>query len=311
MLLGLLVLSFLIFRIIPGDPIYASGGTIPGYLVEEEPTIREELAEFWGLGLPLHLEFLVYIRNLLTFNFGNSFTAGYHPVIEVLYSRVTYSLLLCGVALAITAGLGLGISAVKAAKRGGKLDTGILVGVFTFRSIPIPFLGLILIFVFGSFIPNAYSGTVTTLPDPVAIRAFWSQLILASIALALFCLGNLVLMLRNRTLAAMTQNRIEVARAQGMDEEVILSKYGVLDSGPSFAALVTLFLGSVISGMILTETVFRLNGLGSLFFSSIMQQNYGVLQALFYVLALSMIITYFLASVVEGALNIRQRTHAK
>lgn len=304
-LFGVIALNFLIFRIIPGRPIYCSYGNLPGWIDGGPPSELVANFELWGVDQPLHIEFAIYIRNLLTFNFGNSITEGYRPIIEKISVRLPDTLLLIGIALVILIVSGVGISA---ARRGGKFDTGMVVSAFTFKSIPIPFLGAMLFLLFAFYLPNTPFDPYQSMPPydyNLGYRA-----VLPSITLALFCLGSFILILRNNTIFKMNKEVIEIARLEGMDEETILSKYALLDPRPSLSTQITLFLGGLIGGVILAETVFRWYGLGYLFYMSIVLQDFGPVHALFYLFSLTLIIIYLLASFLEAGFEYRAQQEA-
>ncbi|MFX1476279.1 MAG: ABC transporter permease [Promethearchaeota archaeon] len=307
-LFGVIVLNFLIFRIIPGRPLYCSYGHIPGWIDGGPPNELVANFELWGVGQPLHIEFIIYVRNLLTFNFGNSATEGFRPIIGKIYGRLYDTLLLVGLALVLLIVSSVGSSAIFAARRGGNFDTGMVVSAFTFKSIPIPFLGaaLFMLFAFYLPIPGFLPSTVSPPVDPILYVIYRGKLaVLPSITLALFCLGNFILILRSNTLFEMNKEVIELARFEGMDEETILAKYAMPDPRPSLSTQITLFLGGLIGGVILAETVFGWYGLGNLFYLSLVLQDFGVVHALFYLFALPLIMIYLLASLLEAGLKFR------
>ncbi len=292
----------------PGDPVRI---LISGNLEANQQELAAALRAMWGLDQPLPVQFVTYLVNMFTFNFGHSFTEGYRPVIESIAARLPNTLLLMGTAAIITIVIGVITGIAAASKRGGSFDMGMVVTGLTFYSIPTFWLGMMFILMFAFYIPLfPYGGTVSVpIPeDPLAyaMDVAW-HLVLPATTLALVSYGGYMLVMRNTLIDVLTEDYIVTARAKGVDERTVLYKHALRNAILPLVTMIALTFGFLITGATLTETVFNWYGLGRLIFDSVMQQNYPVLQAIFYIMALTVIIANFIADILYGFLDPRVR----
>ncbi len=307
LVLGAIVFNFFVFRLMPGDPV--------AILISGQIQGREEMAAairaLWGLDQPLHVQFVQYLVNMLTFNFGISFTEGYRPVIDSIAARLPNTLLLMGTAAIITIIMGIITGIAAASKRGGSFDMGMVVTALTFYSIPTFWLGMMFILIFGFYIPLfPMSGTVARpIPEDPLAYAFsvGHHLFLPAITLALVSYGGYMLVMRNTLIDVLTEDYIVTARAKGVDERTVLYKHALRNAILPLVTMIALTFGFLITGATLTETVFNWYGLGRLIFDSVIAHNYPVLQAIFYIMALTVIIANFIADILYGFLDPRVR----
>jgi len=147
---GAITFNFIVFRLMPGNPAYILVGAM---LQQGRHELAEALIHLWGLDQPLIIQYFQYIVNMFTFNFGLSFTEGFRPVIESIAARLPNTLLLMGTAAILTIVIGVvtGISA--AAKRGTAYDMAMVTTALAFYSVPSFWLGMMLILIFGFYIP--------------------------------------------------------------------------------------------------------------------------------------------------------------
>jgi peptide/nickel transport system permease protein len=292
----------------PGNPVAI---LISGNLAANQAELADALRAMWGLDQPLPVQFAQYIVNMFTFNFGYSFTEGFRPVIESIAARLPNTLLLMGTAALITIILGVVTGIAAAAKRGGKFDMGMVVTALTFYSIPTFWLGMMFILLFGFYFPIFPMGGTVSVPipeDPLAFAvSVGHHLVLPSLTLALVSYGGYMLVMRNTLIDVLTEDYIVTARAKGVDERTVLYKHALRNAILPLVTMIALTFGFLITGATLTETVFNWYGLGRLIFDSVMQQNYPVLQAIFYIMALTVIIANFIADILYGFLDPRVR----
>ncbi len=316
LIFGAITFNFFIFRMMPGDPT-----TILIPLHADNPGMIEALRQLWGLNEPLHIQYILYLRNMLTFQFGNSFGEGFRPVIESLSVRLPNTLLLMGTAACITIIIGVVTGIAAASKRGTKSDMGMVTTALGFYSIPTFWLGMILILVFGFYLrvpgPTGelvgifpYSGTISTpmFDDPLLnILDIGHHLVLPSITLAIVSYGGYMLVMRNNLIDVLTEDYIVTARAKGVDERSVLYKHAMRNAILPLVTMIAFTFGGLIGGATLTETVYNWYGVGRFIFDSVMAQNYPVLQAIFYILALTTVIANFIADLTYGFLDPRVR----
>ncbi|MDO8057026.1 MAG: ABC transporter permease [Candidatus Hermodarchaeota archaeon] len=308
LILGAITFNFFVFRMMPGNPVAI---LISGNLAANQAELAAALRAMWGLDQPLPIQFAQYIVNMFTFNFGFSFTEGFRPVIESIAARLPNTLLLMGTAAIVTIILGVVTGIAAASKRGGSFDMGMVVTALTFYSIPTFWLGMMFILLLGFYFPIFPMGGTVSVPipeDPLAFAvSVGHHLVLPSMTLALVSYGGYMLVMRNTLIDVLTEDYIVTARAKGVDERTVLYKHALRNAILPLVTMIALTFGFLITGATLTETVFNWYGLGRLIFDSVMQQNYPVLQAIFYIMALTVIIANFIADILYGFLDPRVR----
>jgi peptide/nickel transport system permease protein len=308
LIFGAITFNFFVFRLMPGDPVRI---LISGQLDVNQPLLAEALRRLWGLNQPIHVQFALYIVNMFTFNFGHSFTEGFRPVIESIVARLPNTLLLMGTAAILTIVIGVVAGITAAAKRGTKWDMGVVTSALTFYSIPTFWLGMMFIMLLGFYLPIfPMYGTISrpAPEDPLAyaLDVGW-HLVLPAMTLALVSYGGYMLVMRNNLIDVLTEDYIVTARAKGVDERTVLYKHALRNAILPLVTMIALTFGFLITGATLTETVFNWYGLGRLIFDSVMLQNYPVLQAIFYIMALTVILANFIADLLYGFLDPRVR----
>jgi peptide/nickel transport system permease protein len=314
LIFGAISFNFFVFRIMPGNPISI---LIAPQLIYEAPELAAFLEQMWGLNQPLHIQYLSYIANMFTFQFGLSFTEGYRPVVESIAARLPNTLLLMGTAAILTIIIGVIVGISSAAKRGGKYDMGMVTTALTFYAVPTFWLGMVFILLFGfywqiwfGFSLFPMGGTISRPPptDPLLrVMDIGWHLVLPATTLALVSYGGYMLVMRNNLIDVLTEDYIVTARAKGVDERSVLYKHALRNAILPLVTMVALTFGFLITGATLTETVFNWYGLGRLIFESVTLQNYPVLQAIFYIMALTVIIANFIADMLYGFLDPRVR----
>mgnify|MGYP000636772201 CR=1 FL=1 len=305
-ILIVITINFFIFRIMPGNPaVFVIGNP----RIKDNPEAMKRLLSLWGLNRPLHEQYFIYLYNLLTFRFGISFFHGKN-VGDLIMEYLPWTLLLLGSATVISIVVGILIGAIAAAKPGSKFDVATLfIGLFLY-SLPVFWIGLILLLVFAYYIPIFPLGRATSAlaryPTPLHFVAdvLW-HMFLPLLALTLISFGGWILITRNAMLDAMTEDYILTARAKGLDEKTIIYKHAMRNAMLPLVTVIALAMASIVSGAILTETVFSWPGMGTLIYEAVMNQDYPVLEGAFYVIALITIFANFIADLLYGFLDPR------
>ena len=296
-------LNFLIFRLVPADPL-----TVMASEARLKPEQIKILKTRFHIGEPLHVQYVYYLTNLLQGEFGYSYRTQ-RPIVEEIAQVLPNTLLLLGVAtlLSIIIGIVLGIFA--ASRRGRLADVTILFLGMTFFALPTFWIGLILLLVFGYFLPLfPLRGTVSVpVPaDPIAAAAdvLW-HLTLPAVTLILFFFAQYAVIMRNSLLGVLTEDYIMTARAKGLDERMILFKHALRNAMLPMVTIIAMGLGGVFSGAIITETVFSWQGVGQYLWTAIQVSDYPVMQAVFFIIAVTVILANFAADLLYGLLDPR------
>ncbi|MDA8368556.1 MAG: ABC transporter permease [Nocardiopsaceae bacterium] len=304
-LLAVMVTSFFLFRVLPGDPVQAltQGRNVS---VAQLEALRRE----FGLDKPLPQQFVDYCLGLLRFDFGTSYQYRV-PVADLIAERIGPTLLLAGTGTVVAALIGLSLGTGAAWRRGSVMDrvnTGV---ALTLYSVPSFWLGLLLIVVFASgiglFPTNGMMTPGVTGALPVALDVA-HHLVLPVTTMVAVVYAQYMMVMRSSLLDEMGADYLTTARAKGLRDSLVLRRHAVPNALLPTITLIFLNLGRVASGVILIETVFAWPGLGSLFYSGLKVPDLPTVQALFVVFAGAVILMNLLADVVYPLLDPRVRT---
>lgn len=308
---AVITVEFMIFNLLPGNPLEAYVSGMRGIITPER---MAELRRAFGLDRPLHEQYLNTIVRLLTFNFGISAHSS-APVSSEIMRRLPNTLLLMGISTVFSIIAGSLMGVLTAYKRGGVFDTAtVTLSLFTY-SVPIFFIGWLLIFIFalqlhwlpsGLIQPQAWAhAPPSNFLEFIAGRLL--HLALPTIELFLFSVGGWILLARACVLETITEDYVVTARAKGLKERTILYKHVLKNASLPIITNVALSLAFTISGAIITETLFSYDGMGLLTFRALNPPDLPVLQGIFFILALAVIIANFIADLLYGVVDPRVR----
>jgi peptide/nickel transport system permease protein len=303
-LVAVMVTSFFLFRILPGDPVRA---LTQGRAVSPEQL--EAMRRDFGLDQPLPQQFLDYCAGLLRFDFGMSYQYRV-PVAELIAERIGPTILLAGTGTVIAAAIGLVLGTGAAWRRGSVMDrvnTGV---ALTLWSVPSFWLGLILIVVLASGTGLFPTSGMTTpgVTGPVATTLDVAHhMVLPVTTMVAVVYAQYMMIMRSSLLDEMGSDYLTTARAKGLRDALVLRRHAVPNALLPTVTLIFLNLGRVVAGVILVETVFAWPGLGSLFYSGLEVPDLPTVQALFVLFAGAVILMNLLADLVYPLLDPRVR----
>lgn len=320
--LSVLVFNFFIFRlpvfVLGMDP--ASLYITPQMDVDDIARIRQlyQLPPENATWYDWWLHFLSYMQNMLTGNFGQSFVT-FRPVVMEIMERLPNTLLLMGTSMIFAVLLGIVTGIIAASRHGGVLDTSLITVSLTLYSLPVFWMGMIFLLVFAilpqmlwgiSLFPLGHTvsapGTVPNDPISYALDVAW-HLFLPTLVLTLGFFGGYMLLMRNTLVDVLTEDYILTARAKGLEERTVLYKHGVRNAFLPLISIVAINFAFIISGAVLTETVFAWHGIGRLLYRSLISNDWPVAQAIFWMIAFTVIIANILADLLYGVLDPRVR----
>ncbi len=308
-LLAVMVTSFFLFRVLPGDPVRAM---TEGREVSVEQL--EELRRQFGLDKPLWQQFADYCLGILRFDFGTSYQYRV-PVAELIAERIGPTVLLAGTGTLVAALLGLVLGTRAAWRRGSAGDRATTAVALTLWSVPSFWLGLLLIVVLASgagWLPGLFPTSGMSTPgvqggfDSAVDVAHHMVLPVATMVAVVY--AQYLLIMRSSVLDEMGADYLTTARAKGLRDALVLRRHAVPNALLPTVTLIFLNLGRVMGGVILIETVFAWPGLGSLFYSGLRVPDLPLVQALFVLFASAVIIMNLLADLVYPLLDPRVRT---
>jgi peptide/nickel transport system permease protein len=296
-------ITFLLLRLLPGDPAQAIAST------NMDAAMRQDLLTKYGLTDPLPVQYVKYLGQLLQGNLGTSFSQS-EPVTTVLMARLPWTLLLTGSALIVTVLVGIPLGVLAATHAGGALDRFVQVVGVVGQSLFVPSVGIFLLYVFGlqlGLLPigGAYSENV--------YGAAWyldvlRHLILPCLSLVLVTLGSYVLTLRSTLIESLGEDFCTLARAKGTRERVVVWKHGLRNALLPTTTLLGLQLGFMVGGAVLTETIFAYPGVGRAIYDAVIRLDFPVLQGAFVLLAATVVVANMLTDLAYGVLDPRVRT---
>lgn len=259
---GVVCMVFLLLHLVPGDPVEVMLGE------SAQPADREALRQALGLHQPVHIQLLAYIKGLAQFNLGTSLYSG-RPISELMLERLPATIELGLVSLLIALVVAIPLGVLAAVKKGTAWDFGAM--------------GFAL---FGVSIPNFWMGPMLILVGalwlgwfPVSGREGAGSIVLPAITLGTAMAAIMSRMIRSTLLEVLTEDFIRTARSKGLTEWVITLKHGFRNALLPVITLLGLQLGALLSGAVITETVFSWPGIGSLVVESIHRRDYPVVQA--------------------------------
>ncbi|MFG2030391.1 ABC transporter permease [Streptomyces sp. NPDC048825] len=304
-LLAVLVTSFFLFRLIPGDPVkHMTGGRQVS--AEQLATYRRE----FGLDLPLWQQFTEYCGKAFTGDLGTSYQFN-APVIDKITEALPNTLLLTGTAFVLYTALGVFLGTRAAWRQGGvgdRLNTGL---ALTLYSIPSFWLGLLLIIVFAvgiGPIPGLFptGGMESGGEEGFAyVLDVAHHLILPVITLAAVEYGQTLLVTRSALLDEMGSDYLTTARAKGLRDDLVRRRHAVPNAMLPTVTLIFVNLGRTVAGVILVETVFSWPGLGGLFYQALSVPDLPLVQGLFFIFAAAVIVMNTLADLIYPLLDPR------
>jgi dipeptide transport system permease protein len=317
--LAVTFLSFILIRLVPGDPIEVRAG--------EHVVSPERLAEFrhqFGLDQPLWKQFLDYEDQLLHGDFGTSIVTQ-DSVLKAFFQLfpATVELAVCAILFAVIVGMPLGV--IAAVKRGSAFDYGLMSVSVTGASMPIMWWGLMMILIFSVFlgwtpvsgrISDAYFIEPTTgfmlidcwtSDDSGACVSAASHLILPTIVLGTIPLSVVARMTRSAMLEVLSEDYVRTARAKGLGTLRVIVVHALRNALIPVVTVIGLQVGALLSGAILTETIFSWPGVGHWLIESIQRRDYPVLQGGVLLIATLVMLVNLGVDMTYGFLNPRSR----
>jgi peptide/nickel transport system permease protein len=310
-ILGISFLIFLLMHIAPGDPVTLLLGD------DATPADIERTRHEWGLDKPLMVQYWDFLTRAVTGDFGRSLKFN-EPVMKLVWERLPATLELAFASLLVAISLAVPLGVYSAIKHNSLLDHAgmsvALIGV----SLPNFWLGIMLIYFLGgqlNLLPVAgrieYGIEVKTITrlyllDSLLtgnLAAFWSAL--QHLLMPAFTLGSALAAIvtrisRSSVLEVMRQDFVTTARAKGLSERVVIWRHILRNAMITIVTILGLQLGALLSGSVITETVFSFPGIGDLLIQSISARDYKLTQ----VLILMFAVTYFVVNLIVDLLYV-------
>ncbi len=265
-ILGITVIVFLIMAMIPGDPAQAILGAYA------TPENVEKINRDLGLDKPLVVRYFIWLGNMLTGDFGRSFSLN-RPVMDEILDRFSATLILAGTALLLCTVVGIAAGVVSAARQYSWADKAITFAVLIGISVPSFFLGMVMILTFAvrlKWLPVSgmyaiYGGG--DLPDLL------KHLAMPAFALAVVATGVVARLARGAMLEVLRQDYIRTARAKGVGESGVIWRHALRAALVAIIPVIGLQAGFVLSGAVFIEVVFQWPGVGRMLVDAILKRD--------------------------------------
>ncbi|MCE5171958.1 ABC transporter permease [Paenibacillus profundus] len=291
-LLGIVLITFILSRVLPGDPaLMIAGEQAPQHVVEN---IRTQL----GLNDPLYVQFGAYVKQLLQGDLGVAWHTG-HTVLEDFAVRLPATIELGFVSLLIALLVAIPVGIVAATKKESIVDHISRIFSLIGACMPVFWLGLLLILFFysklgiapapmgrigGDILPptnitGLYLVDSLLTADWVAFKQSLSHLLLPAICLSAGTMAIIARMMRSSMLEVIGQDYIRTARAKGLNERSVVYKHALVNASIPTVTMIGLQIGYLLGGAVITETIFAWPGVGSYVTESILATDYAPIQA--------------------------------
>ena len=317
-LLGVSVLVFFGMHLIPGD--------VAQLLLGDKGTAADlqRLRHQLGLDQPVYVQYVRFLFGAVRGDFGVSLRTRQSAIWEIGQALpVTIELSLAALLFAVAFGLAIGVAAAR--RPHSLIDTGSMIGVLIGVSMPVFWTGILLLLVFGGILGWLPLGGI--LDEGLTLRRITGMavldgllagngsatasalrhLILPAVALGVTSMATIARMARSTMLDVLTLDYVRTARAKGVGERQVVAHHALRNALLPVVTLIGLQLGLLLSGAVLTETIFALPGLGRLAITSVLARDYPVVQGVVIIAACIFVLANLLVDVLYAYLDPRIR----
>ena len=295
-LLLISVVTFLIMRLLPGDPVMILLGEGGGGIRMTEDQI-DAIHRRWGLDEPWHVQYLLWVKNMFTGNFGKSIFRPGVLVREMIFEAipVTFNISAAGLIIALALAIPMGIMA--AAKRNSLFDYAAT--IFSTLGVALPnfWIALMLIVLF--------SLVLKWLP-PFGLHS-WQGYIMPVMVIATLQMAVIMRVTRGSLIEELGEDYVRTARAKGLAERGVIGTHAIRNALLPVVTVIGVQFAYILSGTIIVETVFALPGIGRLFTVSVLHLDYQVVQSIVFLLAVIVVVVNLLTDLTYALIDPRIR----
>jgi peptide/nickel transport system permease protein len=296
------LLVFLAMHLLPGDPIliFISSGELKNTSLQEIEILRHE----FGLDKPLMVQYFDWLGGVFRGDFGISIVQR-QPVMNEIARRLPITFVLSIIALVISTVIGIPAGIICAVRRGKWIDTAVTILANAGITIPVFWLGIMLIYLFSlklGWLP--VQGFTWFYVD------FWKsikQMIMPVFCLSIFSISSITRQTRSSMLEVMRQDYMRTAWAKGLRERLVITKHGIKNGLIPIITLLGMSFSLVIGGSVLIENVFNIPGMSRLVVNAVFVQDYPVVQGFVLLIAILILLTNLVVDISYGWLDPRIR----
>jgi dipeptide transport system permease protein len=315
-IIGMTILAFGLIRMVPGDPVDLLLGERGA-----DPEVRQELRARFKLDRPIIEQYFYFLAGAVKGDLGTSIVSR-QPVTTEFFSRFPATLELGLTAILFAVILGIPIGVIAANNRGKSLDLGLMSGALVGYSMPIFWWGLVLILFFSVKLGlTPVSGRISAMFDitPVtgfllidvwfseegfeAFKAALMHLILPALALGTIPLAAIARITRSSLLEVLREDYVRTAKAKGLDHNSVVYGHALRNALIPIITVIGLMMGQILTGAVLTETIFSWPGIGKWIVSSVESRDYPVIQGGILLISLTIIFLNLLVDLTYAVVN--------
>ncbi|TBL76300.1 ABC transporter permease [Paenibacillus thalictri] len=297
-LVTLLLVSMIIFlaiRLLPGDPIQTviAQSDLSGMSAEKIAELRHQ----YGLDKPIYLQYVDWLGGVLHGDLGTSIFTN-TPVADEIFRRlpITFTVGIWAILLGTVVGIPLGV--ISANRRGKKIDHLIVFLTNIGITVPVFWLGLILMLVFGLYLRWVPVMGYTSPFEDLVMHL--RQLAMPVICLAIYPMAAAARQTRSSMLEVLHQDYVRTARAKGLKENVVIYKHALKNGLIPVITTIGLSIPVTVGGSTVIETVFNIPGMGRLAVNAVQSQDYAYVQGIILIIALMVLLTNLLVDLAYG-----------
>lgn len=285
------VAVFLMLHLTPGDPAEVFLGD-----KRSSPELLEKVREDMGLNRPLHIQYLSYMSAALRGDLGRSLQTNV-PVMEQILNRLPWTIELAAAALLIAACVGAAVGIIAALNHNTIIDTLAMALALVGISMPVYWSSLLLILLFA----------VQLRVLPAIGQGGLERLILPATALALVSAGSLARMVRSSMLEVLNQDFVLTARSKGIAERLVVIRHVLRNALIPVVTILGLMLGNMLSGAVITETIFARLGIGQKYVEAVLQKDFTMVQGTTLFIAMMYVIVNIVVDMIYALVDPRIR----
>jgi peptide/nickel transport system permease protein len=303
-----ITLNFFLPRLMPGNPLELIAGQDVGLMSAEE---RQQVIADLGLDRPLPEQYVTYLGDVLTGNFGYSYRQK-RLIVDIIVERIPWTLLLALSSITFSAVIGVIAGAISAWRRGSLFDLVLMNVMIVLNSLPSFWIGMLFISIFAvrlGFLPSQGAITPASGYEGIEyIRDIIEHAILPVITLSILSLPRVYLTMRYTMIGIVGEDFIRTARSKGLAERAILLRHMIPNALIPVVTVLALRFGYAFGGTVIIETVFSYPGLGRLIFEAVSGRDYPVMQTSFLLFTLAVLASNLFADWLYPKLDPRART---
>ncbi|MBI2207727.1 MAG: ABC transporter permease [Candidatus Rokubacteria bacterium] len=299
-LIVLFVVSAAIFVIVHSAP----GGPALLNQPDMDPTVAKEMRQSLGLDDPIPVQYARWLRNALTGHFGKSYQHSIATA-DLMVARIPNTLLLSGTALVLAVLLALPLGTISAVYRYSWLDYLATVVAFAGVSIPVFWLGILMIILFSVTLGWLPSAGMVTIGTAFSVGDLLVHLVMPAVVLATFPLAQLTRYVRASMVDVLAQDYIRTARAKGLPEAALLGRHALRNALIPMLTVLGVLTPRLLGGAVITETIFAWPGLGRLAVDAAITRDYPVIMGVTLLVSAFVVVSNLVTDLLYGVVDPR------